>query len=337
MNTKNDLMKHINSHKTLLVFGIILMLIGGLFIGLIYYGTKEDLKNPIAMNKTANYDEGTYAYIDVKLMTDYFATYSEDDVVKSKYYFVWDDNYSYIACLNEDTFKQLKSIFDYSYREGEMEEPKSVRIYGNTTGIADDLKKLAIENYNKIYNEEFLNDENAFSYLGMYYLNTAETPQTDAIYSYILFGIPVVLGIVFIIIYILNSKRTKKTLEVYGPELEKIKMDIYAPETLYNKPGRVYLTNEYILSYAKGLEIFKYEDIVWIYPYELKQNGFTTQKSIHVVTKDAKAHVIANMSMSKKKMLVFDELYNTLLLKVPNALHGYSKENSLKAKEMYKK
>ena len=39
----------------------------------------------------------------------------------------------------------------------------------------------------------------------------------------------------------------------------------------------------------------------------------------------------------KKNLVMFDELYNTFLNRMPNVLSGYTKENKEKAKELYQK
>ena len=77
--------------------------------------------------------------------------------------------------------------------------------------------------------------------------------------------------------------------------------------------------------------------IVWIYPHEYRYNGSLSQKSIFVVTKNSKAHKLATVSASKKNLVMFDELYNTFLNRMPNVLSGYTKENKEKAKELYQK
>ena len=56
-----------------------------------------------------------------------------------------------------------------------------------------------------------------------------------------------------------------------------------------------------------------------------------------MVTKDSKAHKLATLSTSKKNRILFDELYNTLMNKMPEVLKGYTKENIKLAKEMYVK
>ena len=54
--------------------------------------------------------------------------------------------------------------------------------------------------------------------------------------------------------------------------------------------------------------------------------------------KNGKANIVANISAwGREKQNAYDELYQELISKLPDALHGYSKENKEKAKEMYKK
>lgn len=92
-----------------------------------------------------------------------------------------------------------------------------------------------------------------------------------------------------------------------------------------------------MVSFMSGLEVYDYNDIVWVYPHEYRYNGSLSQKSLMIVTKNGKAHKLATVSASKKNLTLFDEMYDTFLNRVPNALSGYTKENKEKAKEMYVK
>ncbi len=146
-----------------------------------------------------------------------------------------------------------------------------------------------------------------------------------------------IIGTSFIIVYICRVITTQKTLKEFGDKFEQIKRDALDEDVIYNKKAKVYLTKDYIINFAKGLEIIDYNDISWIYPYEFRQNGALTQKSIYVITNNSKTHIIASVNVSKKMLAYFDEIYNSLLLKVPDALHGYTDENRKIFKERNKK
>ena len=123
----------------------------------------------------------------------------------------------------------------------------------------------------------------------------------------------------------------------YADRWDKIIEEINASDSIYYKNARLYLTRNYLISYQNGLEIFDYNDIIWVYPHEYRYNGVVTQKSIFVVSRNSKAHKLATLSTSKKNRVLFDELYNTLINKMPDILKGYTKENIKAAKELYQK
>lgn len=339
MDKEKEFMKNIQAKKGFLIGGILIIVL--CLIGEVYafYNAKKIEKSPVTMVESHSKDLGTYACIEVTSMTDYFATYSEDNKEKEKFYFLFDENYVYIANLDQKSFDKLKTIYDYSYRDEdpEMKEPKPVKVCGNTKTIPDDLKKLAIDNYNAIIPNSELTSSNFTSYFGIYYMNTADTPMGNMVYTTIMVGIFAFVGALLVLAHNKRTKLTKSTMNVYEQKLEMIKSEAISEDALYNKKAKMYLTKNYIISYANGFEIIDYKNVVWVYPHELRRNGFVSQKSIYVVTSDAKAHVIATLPAGKKDRLMFDEIYNTLLLKVPDALKGYTKENIASVKELYKK
>lgn len=297
-----------------------------------FYSVMQD-KKANAIGLTEAKDIGEYACVEVHGMTDYFAEQTFDSSTSEKYYFVGDENYLYIANIDSEKIKDLDKILNGS----EEEEASPVRICGSTESIPSELKKLAISSYNELYEQEFLTNDNFYDYLGGYYIDTQKGPEDEFIAQSLVAVVFLVVGVIILLVYYNDVRKTKKTLAKYASEIEAIKMEIAAPDTLYDKKAKVFLTNKRIINVASGMEIYDYKDIIWVYPHELRQNGYTTQKSIYVVTSDKKAHIIANISTSKKNNIKFDEIYESLMIKMPDALHGYTQENRQKVKEMAKK
>lgn len=327
--------KNMKANKAKLIIGILIIVFFLGINGILYLGIKEDMDNPEDFEKIT--EEGAYTCVEVEHMTDYFAEYTGGDDPDEKYYFIGNSDYYYIANLNQKNFEKLRHIYEYDYSEEEMEEPEKETICGNTNYILGDLKKYAIESFNELAGEEVIDNENFYSAFGMYYINTAETPMSNLLWGSIVINVFTIMGLIFVIIYFKDVKKTKKTLEKYSNEIDKIKMDVASPETIYEKKARIFLTRDYLINISSGLEIYNYEDILWIYPYEFRQNGIVTQKSIYLVDKDTKAQVISTLSPSKKNNIIFDELYENLALRTPQAMHGYSKENADNLKNMSKK
>lgn len=298
-----------------------------------FYMSMKDVKDdPVALTEAT--DIGKYACVDVYGMTDYFAEKTGGDDPDQKYYFVADEKYIYIANIDK---KALEDLDEFLKADEETEEIDPVRICGLTETIPADLKKLAISSYNEMLGQEFLNNTNFNEYLGNYFLNTAIGPEEDFLIQSFVAGIFLVVGLIVLCVYFNDVRKTKKTMAKYANEMDAIKMEIAAPDTLYDKKAKVFFTNKRIINVASGMEIYDYKDVIWVYPHEFRQNGYTTQRSIYVVTSDKKAHIIANINTSKKNNILFDEIYESLMLKMPDALHGYTEENRRKVKEMSKK
>lgn len=335
MGNKEEFLKNIKSSKITLIVGI-LFLLSSLVSGIIvYYNKDKEMKNVKALAEVKK--EEVYASVDVQVMTDYFAT-NDYAGIEHKTYFVWDNEYLYIVDLNDKTRESLNAIYDYSYAEEKQEEkPNSVTIKGMTKTIPSDLKKIAIDAYNTLYDEKILNTSNFSDYLGVVYLDTYESPMTDLTTELIVCLPFLIIGVIVIFVYFRKNMVTKKCIEKLEGKWEEVLQEMDASDNFYFKKAKVYVTRNYVVSYAGGLEVYPYSDIVWIYPHEYRYNGSLSQKSIMMVTKNGKAHKLATISASKKNLNTFDEMYDTLMNRMPNVLSGYTKENKDKAKELYQK
>ncbi len=337
MENDRELSKNIKTPKSILIMGLILIIVSLVIEGLFILDVKDKTTNKINMIDAEKLDAGKYACIDVSYMTEYFATYSSDEETTKWVYFVFDEDYTYMTNISGKTLEKLQPILNYTYKNKDSKEepPEPVTICGITQTVPDKLKDLAIKSYNELYDDEIVNEENFYEQLGVYYLDTTQPPTSDLIGETIFVSIFFFIGLILVITYIKRDSTTRKTLERYASTIENIKMDALNPETVFNKKAKVYFTKEYIINFATSFEIIDYKDIVWIYPYILRTNGFVTQKSIYVVTKDKKVHIVASLPTNKKDIITYEELYNTLITKVPDALIGYTKENQEKVKELY--
>lgn len=334
MGKKEEFLKNIKSNKITLIVGI-LFLLSSLVSGIVVYSNKDKEMKDVKALAEVKKDE-VYASVDVQVMTDYFAT-NDYAGIEHKTYFVWDKEYLYIVDLNDKTRESLNTIYDYSYAKEKQEAPTPITIKGMTKTIPSDLKKIAIDAYNKLYDEKVLNLSNFSDYLGIVYLDTYESPMTNLTTELIVCLPSLIIGVIFIFIYFRKNMVTKKCIGKLEGKWEEVLQEMDASDNFYYKKAKVYITRSYVVSYAGGLEVYPYNDIVWVYPHEYRYNGSLSQKSIMMVTKNGKAHKLATVSASKKNLTMFDEMYDTLLNRMPNVLSGYTKENKDKAKELYQK
>ena len=131
------------------------------------------------------------------------------------------------------------------------------------------------------------------------------------------------------------KKNIKKLTE---EDVHKIDEELNEKDAFFYKNAHVSLTKNYIVNFGNTFDVISYKDIVWIYPYEIRQRGVKTSQSIQIMTKDGKMHGVASLSTHTKKVReVFEEIYETIVKKSTNALVGYSKENKKLAKEKVNK
>lgn len=325
--------KNIKCKKSMLVIGIILFVVF-MGLGLLIYSGEVNAEYEVL---TKNTSENVYAKLNVSLLDSAFATETLDGKEKD-YYIAFDENDNpFIIVLDKSGLESLRKIQEYTLSETETDKPNPVMVYGNVSKSDTEVFK---------YLQEFLKDEDGNTYtidelktvVGENYLDTTWDNKEEGIFALILFGVFSLSGLILIIVYFVRNKKSKKILEEYGRELEKIEEDVNSGKGIHNKKCKVYLTDKYLLSYAGGVKLIELNDIVWVYPFITKQNGITTSKSIYVVTNNGKSNVVAVVNTwCKKNKASYEEIYQDIINKVPNVLVGYSKENMEKAKEMYKK
>lgn len=337
MGNKEEFLKNIKDNKITLIVGILFLITSLVSAIMVYFEKNKEMDNVKPLSEVTKAEE--YASVDVQIMTDYFAK-NDYAGIEHKTYIVWDNQekpYMYIVDLNDKTREALNSIYDYSYAEEEMDAPETVTIKGMTKTIPSDLKKIAINAYNELYGEKLMTTSNFSDYFGVVYLDTFESPMNNLMTDLIICLPSLIIGAIVLILYFRKSYVTKKCIQKLEGKWEDILREMDSSDNFYFKKAKLYVTSNYVVSCVGGLEVYPHSDIVWIYPHEYRYNGSLSQKSIMIVTKNGKAHKLATVSASKKNLTTFDEMYDTLMNRMPNVLSGYTKENKDKAKELYQK
>lgn len=326
---KDNILRNLTKpKKTLLVLGLIIIVIG-LFGGgiLTFFVSKEDATNLRDVNEPNIYSE-----VDVSLVTSYFATLETNNSLE-KYYFITDtEGYLYIAKMDDETFAKLKANYDYNYStDPTLEEPDSVMISGTSEEIPSDIANFAVEYLQEDLGLSEVNINNYNNVIYPFLINTYITKTNTIMDIAIVFGIITVIGLVILMFYINKQAKIKDNIYKYRKSLDEVEQELEDSKVIYNSLCKIYITTNYIISYKNGLNILNINDIIWLYPYEVKQSGITTSSSICIVTNTKKKYFVGKINITNKdKEEAYNELYNILLQKTPDALHGYSKENQEK-------
>ena len=335
-------MKNLNSeafakskkkNRNLLIIGIILMIIT---IILIYLGVKNEQKalpDPINLSdivESGKNSEDEYAYLDVMTKPYLFAVYETDGVEEdAKFYFVMDENnYLYIVYMKEDKYNELNV---------DSIEENAIRVTGITKKIPNDIKKLAIESYNEIMEDEYLTDENFKDYVGVVYLDMKSSVNDSSMY-YLGAFLSGLFSFIIIVTYIVVITKNKKTLKnISEEEFSKIDAEISQMSNSEYSNMKFYLLKDYVVDMSNTIEIIKYSDIIWSYPYEQRYNGLLVNKCIKIIDINNKTHDVANTKfLDKNKDDILQEILRKLQEKNSDIILGFNNENRKIAKEKIK-
>ena len=344
VNTKKNILKtSFKKNRIFLYIGLLFLIFSLIIFYKGYLYENQDLPIPISFYDLKTEDKknvNKYSYLDINTIPSLFAVYeSYGQEENQKFYFVMDNkNNLYILYMNYSTFKKLNN---------ENIKNTPVRVYGITKKIKTDVKKIAINTYNKIMSDEYLNNDNFKNYVGSIYLDLNQK-YYDATYYYLISLILLINFFILISIYFKNFFNNKKIFKKYQKELIKINLEI---KDLLNNNKQVkdkknifrnlYLTKNYVVSLNSKLIIIKYKEIENIYPYEFYQSGILINKGISLVT-STKIY-----NIRKKSLNIFkddNQSINIIIKKIKNKnkkiIIGYDeiwqREDVFKKKEVKK-
>lgn len=310
-----------NKNYFILAFGILLFILTGILIALSVKQDKNDNKNIKYMNDIIEHSDekiGQKSYVDVKYISSAFAVY--DDTTDA-YYYVSDGKYYYIVYLKKNKYIEIT--------ENDLED-NPYRLKGITRNIGSDVMDIAIDEWNEDLEEgeEPLDRYNFYNIYGDVYLDqTASYSGTASMYNVFAFltgmvGIIVsVLGIFKVIIFNSNIKRFDSS------DIFSIESEMDENEAFFYKNIKLYLTRSFIIMLNSQFKVYKYSDVLWMYPFEQRYNGIRTNKAIKIFTRDGNTSLLANMScVTKVQKAIYDEVWNSIVEKNPSIVLGYDME-----------
>ncbi len=320
-----------------------------IIISSILMDNKEQQQIPEAINLATNgaigVEENQYAYLDVQGLTDEVAIYGDTDnkenSTNDRYYIAINNGYWYVVDLNFETIEKLKQIQEYTYSTDENAvAPESVKIYGMTEKVSEQLKQLLVDYYNEGLEEENkISIENFDANFGSVLLNVRRTPiDTNTEDAFMILG---VIGIMVIFIVQIIVKIAKHKVQKYinenGYREELIhQLDDCVEEKHYK--DKIILTKNFLVDLkSTNGPIFNYDDVKWVHIHNVKYYGvLIVSSSIIVHLKDGKTQM-GCVEIKGKTTDEFLEIFNKICEKAPaDCLKGYTKENLQEFKK-YKK
>lgn len=326
--------KH-TSKKFLIVYAIcIIAIIFSLIIATERIENEKSNATDFTQNGAIGTEIGKYVYLQIDGLSDVIATYGENEI--EKYYIAINGYNWYIVSLSSTDLEELKNIQAYTY--GQIDnKPASVTIYGITEEVPEDLKKIAIDFYNKgLEDDEKITIDDFENYFGSVMLNTTKDP-VDLTIETIVGLISIITLFVVVIIQFFNKLiriKVNKYLEKnnYKEELEK-QLSNNIEETFFNE--KLIITKDFLIDTTNGsFVVVKFSDIKWIYMYRLKYYGVVSiSNNIIIQLKDGKTQFQC-LNTKGKISDEFENAFEKICKKVSNdTLKGYTQENIKEYKE----
>lgn len=306
-----------------IVVGVALIVLAAIFIGLAAKQNQKDTDNIIYLNdaiESSGENTGLKTYLDVTWLSPKVAVY--DDTTDA-YYFAFDGTYYYIVFMKEKTANELLDM-DL--------ESSPARIEGITKDIPLDVKNIAIEVYNdwiEDTDKEEITLSTFYNIFGEICLDqTVAYTETTGMYNVfaLLTGIA---GLIIALIGTINTiKYSSSIKKLSDMEISELEGEMQESEAFYYTKMKLYLTRNYIIMLDGRFKFYKYNEVLWMYPFEQRYNGVRTNKAIKILTNDGKTTMLANMSVATKtQKAVYDEIWNTIATKNPKIKLGYTNEN----------
>lgn len=148
-----------------------------------------------------------------------------------------------------------------------------------------------------------------------------------------------ILSFICLITSFFGKHNYLKSLKKYSKEeIKKLDEEMNDKSSLYYESAHLYLTNKNIIDLTHSIKVIPYQDIVWLYTYEIRQKGVKTARSIILKRQNGKSLSVAYMAaIGKKNKDSYEEIFKTIAKNCPQALVGFNKENETKYKKIVKK
>lgn len=261
-------------------------------------------KNSALMfNADDSKQDGKYTYIDIIAIDDYSAYQGSD------YYYVAvdTDRLLNVVKIDQSIYNQMKEQQAYWSTRGDDTTgelaPKPYRLYGVQKYLSDEHINAIAGAYNKT-NAEMR------KYVGSYYFsNGVECNKKNK-----------------------NIEKTIAYLESTG-RLYKAWNELQTYLQTYRDSYCVILDN-YVVSKQNGM-MRPYEDILWAYHYVMRRNFVVVNQYALCRLVDGDKMELTPLGFGKKGAI--EEILNTIAMKNPSVLLGYTNENQRAYNEMTKR
>ena len=301
--------------KLHIIISAIILLIGLAFIG---FGVMNanDKKNNAQNLVEFGWNNSTtdeLVYLDIT----YEPVQLTEEIDGEAYYILLDNDYYYIAYMKLDKAEKIKA---------------PARVTGITATPETDVKRIAIETMNDVFEDDNILLSDYEEIFGMVYIDTIYSFYDLSPFAFTIGIFVSISGAIALAINLANNSKFNKSIKDIkdlNPSLyERIMNEMNNPNKYYKEINLV-VTNNYLISLnSNKFEALDYQDMIWIYKYEYRYNGARTNENLKVQTKDGIIHdmAIANGSFRKADDY-YQEIMQTVHEKNGKVLLGYTQDN----------
>ena len=290
---EKEIEKILSPTKKLIILFIIYLGIAFLLIGLVIFIVFSNREyNTFSLSNDA-VKEGQH----VELESDSLPIFmSETSTKDNQFYFIEDvNNHIYIVKLSDRTFHSI--IEKLVQENGQFVSPYHIK--GVIHHLDAKKKKFIISNSLYVTGKKDVNMDNFSDYFDEFYiqetiLNTRMMMICIILCLFSLFFLILALG------YILPSILKKQKILSNRELMEDLRIELSnLTETPY-KEQHLYLTKKYLIS---GVQLIKYEDIIFAYTEKESKYGITVGKNLIIQTMDYKKYIVGSIVGTKDNIL----------------------------------
>lgn len=162
----------------LVIFGVVLCVMGAVFFFVQVISGSSDKEEEVVEWFDPYTASEEKQMVEFEMISYPFANFELSS--SQELYFVFDEYMSvYIVCMETERFEnEFADIYEYTFNDVE-EPPRLGTVEGYAVEIDDELKEIAIEEFNYLWGSDVFTEDNFVDYIGYYYLDTTYQPESS--------------------------------------------------------------------------------------------------------------------------------------------------------------
>lgn len=305
------------SKKIRVAILVFLALFAAMVAGVVYEN-QQPAPEPVRYSTAV--DSGTYAYLDVQLLSEWIYKVTGDE--SHTYYEAMDpDQNWFVVDLPDATYSELEPFVDaYNFLFYEdmpyAEIPDSVRVYG----VARSLDSETISDLASFYD---VSGSDYTAYFGSCYLDESASPENVA--KTIFLAGSIVFGVILLIMLLQNAvtaanyKKCDTRLYALGLE-DDAEFEYTGIDNQRFDKAKLVLSEHFLYS-GTARVVIPYTDILWLYKRVQRSYGMIVSQLMIAGLFDGRSVTVASRGVTDELM---SAVFSAAQTQNPDILAGYS-------------